>query len=326
MRYQRALPDQRILIYQFAAALELVIRMGCANFIDKGLNMQCSSYQHILGNNLVYNDIDTCFYFDGISKINSIDSVIVLAKYLFNYFSQNIDQVAISDNVKFNTKNRSMKWLEKNGKELELSDFNNILTIEFFPTKRKTIDDTWMPLIFLSITFGDRDNSAFFCIRNNNLKINNKIIYDKVSNFCNFCAGYIYEFPSAFSSLGYRAGIIIVPSSRALGRYGDVQASRLANCRDNTEIGISGSGGRKFYSVCDGYVRDVYPIMILSECHRRREINGLSMVDYISKHLPVAVEQVGSKTWVRIENKHLLKVQKAFDKHQITLSGARIEH
>jgi hypothetical protein len=151
-------------------------------------------------------------------------------------------------------------------------------------------------------------------------------VFCKLSKLAKFCAGYIYDFPSSFSSLAYYWGIVVAPAARPAIRFGEQEARRLESWRDNTEIGILVNDSRRFYGPCDGYVRDVYPTMILSECHRRRVSNGGPMIDFLARSLPLSVEHVGDKIWIRVQNDQLLRVQQSFDEHKISLSGGRIVH
>lgn len=290
------------------------------------MKMKNSPYQHIVGSNLLYNDVDSCVYLDGISKITSIYKVLTIAEYIFSDFGFKISQIVVADRDGYKSKIRSARWIKDNSVSLSENKFKNIKSIQFFSTKRGTVDETWRPEIYFSITFGYKTNSAFFSIRNADNRDVMSLAFDRMSGLCEFCAGYLYDFPSILSSLGYYWGVIVEPRNPSEGRYGEGNARRLEVWRDNTEIGIVGSQGRKFYGVCDGYVRDVYPTMILSECHRRREVNGESLVDFIAKSLPVSVEQVGNKIWFRIQSDDLLKVQQSFDESQISLSGRRIVH
>jgi hypothetical protein len=283
--------------------------------------MNNPSYFHIIGNKDIFDNLDTCIYLDGISRVASLGDIIDTADRVFSSFGKEITQILVSDSYASNPRVRSIKWLRRASEEVSYSEHSGFHSLEFFPTKRRTIDETWRPEIYLSVTFGRKTNSIFFSVRNGKDRLCEDFVFKELSGVAEFCAGYIFEFPSKFSSMAYYWGIVMDPAGIPFVRFGEREALRLEVWRSNTEIGISKNDARKFYSVCDGYVRDVYPTMILSKCHIRREINGKPLIDFIAKSLPVSVEHIGNQVWLYVQNDRLGSVQRSFDENELTLSA-----
>lgn len=288
--------------------------------------MSKSSYYHLTGSDYYFDEIDTCIYLDGTHQIKSMKLISEVSLGLFHLFGYKISQIVVSEFSKSKSYVRNFNWLSDfDGEPIE-EKYSNLKTLQFFPTKRKTVNETWRPEIYLAITFGYKTNSLYFSFRN--CKNREMIIYafNEMSKLTDFCAGYIYDFPSKLSSMAYYWGIVVDPSGTPQHRFGQREALRLEVWRDNAEIGIIHSDGRKFFNVCDGYVRDVYPTLILSECHSRRKVNGLSLIKFITESFPVSSKHLDGKVWLRIQNDHLLKIQQSFDENQLSLSGRRIVH
>jgi hypothetical protein len=180
--------------------------------------------------------------------------------------------------------------------------------------------------VYFAITDGYRTNSLFFSARASfgHAIIDQQLEYIKILS--KFCSAYIFDFPTTFSPLAYYWGIAVEPSDRSAGSFGDREVERLSHWRDNTEIGVFGSGGRVFYSPCDGYIRDVYPIMLLSEAHLMRNMDGATLLSFLTTDTSAKISHVHDRYSIEIANDELLMVQAAMDLYSISLSGKRLEH
>jgi hypothetical protein len=197
-------------------------------------------------------------------------------------------------------------------------------TLQFFPKGRTTIDDTWRPSVYFSVTVA-RPASAFFSVNQVLDAGEARSLLQQGDKLFRSCAGYAFHFPERFSPLGYYGGISVEPAGSRHGAWGKRESRRLSHWRDNTSIGISSGGKRRFFSACDGYVRDAYPLMFLSEKHLIRRAGGQSLGKRISKDNLGEVEKVGDKYLWRIPAERLAEAQKLLDNNDISLSGRRLE-
>lgn len=137
------------------------------------------------------------------------------------------------------------------------------------------------------------------------------------------CAAYGFLFPAWFSPLGYKTGISVGPSYRALGKWASRESRRLSHWRDNSMIGIWQACEMRLYRACDGYVKDVYPLMLLDACHLTREVGDGTLADLLPSLGHVSAAD-GKFLW-RVHNQKLAHAQQLLDAADITLSGRRIE-
>ena len=134
-------------------------------------------------------------------------------------------------------------------------------------------------------------------------------------------AAYGFLFPVWFSPLGYHSGISVEPSYRALGAWGTPESRRLANWRDKDLIGLPFGLRRRSFSVCDGFVRDVYPLMLLGPQLLERRLLGSSVGRVLEQFGAVRHLSAGAKQLWRANNARLADLQALFDTHGFTLSG-----
>jgi hypothetical protein len=138
-------------------------------------------------------------------------------------------------------------------------------------------------------------------------------------------ASYGFWFPERFSPLGYFWGISVNPHRR-YGTWAAGAARRLSNWRDNTRIGLSSVGTRRYFSAGEGFVRDVYPLMLLSATHLARSAGGVSLRQEIEQDELGELEPAGGKLLWQVPPSKLIAAQSVLDERDITLSGRRLEH
>lgn len=198
-----------------------------------------------------------------------------------------------------------------------------INSVEVFPKGRTTIDDTWFPSIYFGLRL-DRPESAFFYINEALSYDATKLMLVEGQKVTECFAAYTFLFPQRYAPLSYFWGMSVQPAGRDAGKWGRTESRRLSNWRDNTDIGISSNGSRNVYSVSDGYIRDIYPLMLISSEHLKRKVGRVSLAE------AVATEKMGSLTpegdmflW-RLDIEEQGPARRLLEKYDISLSGHRI--
>lgn len=277
-------------------------------------------YIHLVGEANPSLNAATCLYFDGISPTLELGQTLDFVGNWFLKFGLKPKVLLISGDREVLAARYSLRTLKEAASDSKVREA--ISSIQVFPEGRATNDATWQPSIYAAISLR-QPVSAFFSINATldeqdvmGLLLQGDRIFDS-------CAAYGFLFPAWFSPLGYYWGISVEPSYRALGAWGARESRRLSHWRDNAEIGIQQDGTRRFHRVGDGYLRDVYPLMLLSEGHLARRVGDGTLMDALPSlgH----VSDGGAKTCWRVGNESLVRAQQLLDANDITLSGRRLE-
>lgn len=277
-------------------------------------------YSYLLGGANPQLSSATCLYFDGISSECSLAQTLHLVENLFGRFDSKPKVLLVGGDKQIVSARYSMRTLRDSVSDHKAH--RAIETVEFFPKGRTTIDDTWRPSIYFARSLR-APTSAFFSINatlNEQAALNLLLEGDRLFRSC---AAYGFLFPAWFSPLGYYWGISVEPSYRALGAWGSRESGRLSHWRDNAQIGIQQGGERHFYGACDGYLRDVYPLMLLGERHLAQRVGDGSLADALPSLGHVSAES--GKFLCRVRNDNLVRAQQLLDANDITLSGRRLE-
>ena len=262
----------------------------------------------------------TCFYFDGIAPECDLRQTLGLAERWFDKFDLKPKVLLVGGDKQILAARYSMRTLRESVADHKVHQA--IETVEFYPRGRTTIDDTWRPCIYFARSLRE-PTSAFFSINATLSEQDARALLLEGSRLFSSCAAYGFLFPVWFSPLGYYWGISVEPSYRALGAWGNRESRRLSHWRDNAEIGIQQGGERRCYRACDGYLRDVYPLMLLGERHLARRVGGGTLADALPSLGHVSAED-GRVLW-RVRNDNLARAQQLLDANDITLSGRRLE-
>ncbi len=281
---------------------------------------QWAPYAYLLGEANSRLSSATCLYFDGITSECRLAQTLDLVESWFGMFNLKPKVLLVGGNKQILSSRYSMKTLRES--ILDPRVHQAIETIEFFPKGRATIDDTWRPSIYFARSLR-APTSAFFSINTTLSEQDTRALLLEGDRLFRSCAAYGFLFPAWFSPLGYYWGISVEPSYRALGAWGGRESRRLSHWRDNAEIGIKQSGDRCFYRTCDGYIRDVYPMMLLGERQLARRLSDGSLADMLPSLGCVSVEN--GKLLLRVSNSNLIYAQHLLDANNITLSGRRLE-
>jgi hypothetical protein len=275
-------------------------------------------FDHLVGNLPKQACVATCVYFDGLSERPDIPLTLDLIEAWFGKFGFK-PKVLIAGGDRRQlprplTK-RSLRDVASRGDSLA-----GLERIELFPRGRTTIEDTWQPSIYFCLSLRE-PTSAFFCI--NAVLSESDAVALLLEGDLTFrsCAAYGFLFPAWFSPLGYHSGISVEPSYRALGAWGAPESRRLANWRDKTLIGLPFGMHRRRFSVCDGFVRDVYPLMLLGPQLLERGLLGSSVGRVLEQFGAGGPLSAGEKHLWRVNNVQLGDAQALLDTHGITLSG-----
>ena len=262
----------------------------------------------------------TCFYLDGASS-NSFASIFDFVEAWFSRFQEKPKVIL----VKGAKCAHGPRWTMRALRAADTKSLEGIEKLEFFPGGRSTIDDTWRPSIYIAVSLG-RPSSIFFSVSIELDKITAIQTLEESSRILKSCVAYAFWFPDEFSPLGYYWGISVIPSARHAGAWGKRESRRLSHWRDNACIGILSDDVRHFHSVCDGYIRDTYPVMLLSGAHvRRRVIGDVSLAQAIEQQGFGSLTPVSDKLLWCPPAEKLLEAQLFLDQHGINLSGRRFE-
>ena len=258
-----------------------------------------------------------CIYLDGLTDTVSIDLAFTNARKLFGMFGFDVVKILIGHTSKSEPKTYSLK---KFISELQVGAFDQFKSAQFYPNKRSSIDESWRPDIYFSVTNQYRVNSIFFSFHSNNHSDGDAQILEVLRELSDYCAGYIFDFPNVFSPLAYYSGIVVDPSDRRVGRIADRESLRIENWRRNTELGFVRTGERVYLDPCQGYVRDAYPKIILSKPHCDRRFNGKSILELAHEVCGSTVLTYNGKVILITDESKVVDLQKLLDKFGMTLS------
>ena len=284
-----------------------------------------ANYAHLIGGAGQNLETATCVYFDGITDW-PLDRLPGFVDQIFANEACKPRIVLAEKNAEEKSPSRTMKWLRATIDDGPDSFRETFDSLQFFPKGRSTIEDTWWPSVYFAVSFRPGSPSAFFCVNKRLDESGIRQQLDAIGAILGSCAAYGFCFPTVFSPLGYFWGIAVNPGYRREGAYADKEKRRLSHWRDNSKIGIfGGSGERRFFYACDGYVRDAYPLMFLSEKHMSRRVGGSTLMERLRKGDLGEIEAVGDKHLWRIPAEKLAAAQKLLDDNDISLSGRRLE-
>jgi hypothetical protein len=279
-------------------------------------------YAHLLGRANPQIEIATCLYFDGISRECSIASTLDLVEGWFARFGLKPKVLQVKGDKRQIASRYSIRTLRE-----ALSDAavgGAIERIEFYPKGRTALDEAWSPSIYFARSL-HVPTSAFFSINATLSEQSSLEMLLEGDQIFRSSAAYGLLYPARFSPFAYYFGISFEPSYRALGAWGDRESRRLSHWRDNEQIGIRDGEERRFYRACDGYVRDAYPLMLLSWPHLARRIGKSTLVNAIGQHSLGSVSALADKHLWRIPNHKLAAAQQFLDANDISLSGRRFD-
>lgn len=277
-------------------------------------------HAHLVGGASPQLSSATCLYFDSISSEFTIAQTLDLVQEWFARFEVKPKVLLVGGDKQILSSRYSMKTLRESSSDQSVQ--RAIEALQIFPKGRTTVDDTWRPSIYFARSFRTA-TSAFFSINATLSEEAAQALLIEGDRLFQSCAAYGFLFPSWFSPLGYYWGMSVEPSYRALGAWGSREARRLSHWRDNAEIGIQQGENRRIYRVCDGYVRDVYPLMLFGQHHLARRVEDGILADAL--HAFGSVSAVGEKLLWRVRNDSLARAQQLLDAEGITLSGRRLE-
>lgn len=177
------------------------------------------------------------------------------------------------------------------------------------------ISDTWTPRAIAGISRHGRVLNAFFDgpARGDDLQDYLLGIVHRAIGGSNFASAEMFRFPWMFSPSAYFAGITYDHSVKQLGGPTFEDGERIANWSNHCYRGLRPS---------DGYMRDVYPINILTDKHLRRQVGGHTLREWIADDPRRGkIEQFDRKFLWQIPDDQLVAVQSALDANRLFLSG-----
>ena len=285
---------------------------------------QTQPYAHLVSEDLPGSpEVASCVYHDGLPAEGRFLDILDLVEGWFAAFSSK-PRVVLTKTRAGNSPRHTLKSLRSAATHDDAAFMRDVRTVQFFPKGRSTVDDTWRPSVYATVSF-ERPASAFFCV-NQSLPATALLRQIQSGEQCfSASASYGFWFPQQFSPLGYFWGITVQPARR-YGNWTSRHARRLSHWRDNAQIGLCDKGTRRYFSAGDGFVRDVYPLMLLSETHLARRAAGIPLRDRIAKEGLGDIEPLGSKLLWHVPHRSLVTIQSLLDENDVTLSGRRLEH
>lgn len=278
-------------------------------------------YHHLVGLEDQRLRLDDCIYLDGIRSASSIIGMTDLVVQWFGDLNFQVRQVVIGERGESASKVRSLGWLLGELASTDGAGREEWSSIQFFPSRRTTVEETWQPDVYFGVEIKRHESSIFISVKSD---LGRGLGEDVATGFLNSfapCAAYIFEFPTVFSPLAYFWGITVMPANRRW-RYGHREEERLAIFRDNSRIGLGKKSRPKLFGACEGFVRDVYPKMYLSEVHLKRMVGGISFEDFAKAHC--SISSIGRDyRLLTIDPSRLGSIQRMWDDNDLTLSSRR---
>jgi hypothetical protein len=286
--------------------------------------MASAPYTHLIGGAAPGLALASCYYFDDFDfdKVK-IGDVLTLVDRWFSMAGYHPKVVIAHPKIK----ERGLRYTAKKLREVSASgeSLERFKAVSWFPKGRTTIEDTWFPPVVFNVSCSRGRPSAFFyAVTGQDFVIDREVLIEAQQIF-NSCAAYLFAFPLCFSPDAYNYGMQVQPADRTVGSYASREGRRLVNHRDNTSIGVEIDGERRFFHPCGGYIRDVYPLMLLSEVHMARKVGLLTLHEAIAANSWGSVEPLGDRFLWRIPDDRLSMAQMLLDDFRITLSGARMD-
>jgi len=280
------------------------------------------AFAHLIGSSHGGHEIATCLYFDDLTTDVSVDVVLDLAEHWFSRCESKPRVVMVKEASGKRLPRPSIKTLRQLASGRTASDVFE--TFEVFPKGRTTIEDTWRPTVYFAVC-GRRPTAAFMTVNWSLERSATLGLLQHGDMNLGAAASYAFSFPVRFSPLGYFWGIAVQPAGRDVGEWGELHSRRLSHWRDNTSIGIDSGNGRRWYAPREGYVRDAYPLMLLSPTHVKRNAGAVSLREAIERERIGSIAAARDKLLWSIPGEKLSDAQHMLDESEIGLSGRRIE-
>lgn len=281
-----------------------------------------TEYSHLVGTSSGGHDVATCLYFDQLRADVTVGDLLDLAEHWFAQSGFRPRVLLVRHAGSSRRPRPSMRTLREAASGRKAIEV--IQTLQIFPKGRTTIDDTWRPAVYFAVSMS-RPTAAFLSI---NAALDPGAVLAALQQgdaALGAHASYAFSFPARFSPLGYFWGISVQPAGRGVGVWGKRESGRLAHWRDNTSIGIQDGHGRHWYSTSGGYVRDAYPLMLLSAAHIERTAGTVSLRKAIEQGTLGSIVPAGGKFVWSIPREKLVEAQALLDDNEISLSGRRLE-
>ena len=175
------------------------------------------------------------------------------------------------------------------------------------------ISQVWTPRAFVGAAVQGRILNAFFFGPARLGASNSNYIDFLRAGPKDFASAQIFSFPLAYSPLSYFAGGAYQGNDKRLGAVSSAANARITNWRNHCYRGNRPS---------QGYMRDLYSLNVLSGQHIRREVQGLSLLEWISSsERRGVISEFGTKWLWRIPDSYVFEVQKLLEQANMLLAG-----
>ena len=272
-----------------------------------------TAYAHLVGAFCDSQAVATCLYFDELRPDVELCELLDLAEHWFT-------QHGFRPRVMRGTDASKAPLLRPTIRKFRAPDSGRtaievINRLEIFPKGRTTVEDNWLPPVYFVASMG-RPTGAFMSV-NSALDASAALVALKHGDrVLGASASYAFWFPVRCSPLAYFWSMSFQSNRRDDVRWGDRERRRLSNWRDNTD-----EIGPRWYSTRDGYVRDVYPLMLLGAAHMDRPVGPIPLRRAIEERQLGPVVPVGDRFLWSIPREKLAEAQVLLDDHDICLSA-----
>lgn len=273
-------------------------------------------YQHLLAGAAPDLDCVCCLEIDEIHGGLSVASLLNISSILFENWSLKPKRVTYSLREEGKSRRASFATIRNRFGEIEDEVGRSITYIEISGAgiEQNEISDVWTPCAFAGGAMQGRILNAFFFGPAPFDEGAQRYIELLRANRVEFASAQIFSFPWVYSPVAYFAGATYDHSDRRLGKLTPGGSARITNWRSHCHRGNRPS---------QGYMRDVYPLNILSREHICNELRGVSLLEWISTSPSRGeISEFGSKCIWRIADQHIAEVQRSLDEAGLLLAGS----
>lgn len=225
-----------------------------------------SSYAHLLSEAKPDLPSANCIFLDDIKGEISLGDAIDLIESLFSAAGE-VPEIA-DFQLQGRSKARRINYAALLKEDLRVG-FDHLSIFA------KAVDDltqVWHPPAFATFRVNERVNFAGFYSSNGPGTQDKPDTITSMAETVEASSAYQFDYPLAFSPVAYLSGLSYSPNRRSVGSLTYRDEERVSHYRDHCWRGHRSS---------DGYLRDLYNIMVFGEATADRRLGNQTLVDWI---------------------------------------------
>jgi hypothetical protein len=227
-----------------------------------------SSYDHLLTAAATNLRTVRCAFWDDIATEPSEGEIKDIVRQVFN--EANDDPAFVDLFVLGSSKSRRISY-----SRFETESISSGVSVSVHAKTPNELEQTWNPPTFVKFRRGGRVNSIGLytdtvCDPD---ALSDSSMFANLRHF-NAAAAYRFDFPLMFSPSAYMADISFSPSRREAGKLCWRDKERVANYGNHCWRGERAS---------DGFLRDIYDMIIFRDATAHRTVESLPLVDWIAQ-------------------------------------------